>query len=119
MATNNDVRRIAMSFPEVTEGPDAHRYSVAGKHFTWLWRERIDPKKARVPNPDIIAVRVADDIDKQILIHGAPDKYFTEPHYDGYPAVLVRLAAIDLDELHELLLDAYRSRAPKRLLKDT
>ena len=63
-------------------------------------------------------MRVSGEEEKQALIAADPDKFFTEPHYNGYPAVLVRLAAIDEDELTELLTDAWRCAAPRRLVAE-
>ena len=88
------------------------------KGFAWVWQERVHPKKARVPNPDVLAVRVTDEAEKIELIASDPEKFFTEPHYDGYPAVLVRLAAVDIEELRELLTDAWRCMAPKKLVEE-
>jgi len=88
---------------------------VDGKQFVWLWHERIDPRRPRVPNPAVIAVRVANEFEKETLIEMDPRVFFTEPHYDGYPAILVRLTAIDLDLLRVILADGWRSRAPMRL----
>ena len=114
MATPEDVRRIALGLPETTEGPD-FGLLVDGKAFVWLWRERIDPKRARVPNPDVLAVRIAHESEKETLIEMDPAVFFTEPHYNGYPAILVRLPAIGTDLLAVLLTDAWRTTAPKRL----
>jgi hypothetical protein len=116
MATQDDVRRVALTLPETTEDATGFRFFVDGKQFVWLWNERVDPKRTRVPNPEVIAVRVATEFDKETLIEMDPRVFFTEPHYDGYPAILVRLPAIDLDLLRVVLTDAWRSRAPKRLL---
>jgi hypothetical protein len=116
VATHDDVRRIALGLPETTEDPDDFRFLVDGKAFIWLWRERIDPKRARVPNPDVLAVRVAHESEKETLIDMEPAVFFSEPHYDGYAAVLVRLPVIGLDLLEVVLTDGWRSRAPKRLL---
>jgi len=113
VANQRDVRKIALSLPETTEDPEGFRFSVKGKQFVWVWLERVDPKKARVPNPDVIAVRVADDLDKQVLLASDREVFFTEPHYDGYPAVLVRLSKIDRARLKEVLTNAWRSRAPR------
>lgn len=110
-----DVRRIALSLPETSEDPNGFRFFVKGKQFAWSWMQRTDPKKARVPNPDVIAVRVANDLEKQSLLGLDADKIFTESHYNGYPAVLVRLSAVDDDLLEDLLTDAWRCQAPKRL----
>jgi hypothetical protein len=118
MATQDDVRRIALSLPEATEDPDGFRFLVDGKAFVWSWLERIAPKRARVPNADVVAVRVGNEFEKESLIDMDPAVFFTERHYDGYPAVLVRLPAIGLDLLHVVLTDAWRLRAPKRLLAE-
>ena len=116
MASPDDVRRIALSLPEVTEGPDELRFAVDGKQFAWRWRERVDPRRARVPSPKVIAVRIASELDKGPLIEMDPAAFFTEPHYDGYAAILVRLEAIDEPMLRVILTDGWRTRAPRRLL---
>jgi len=114
MATQADVRRIALSLPEAKEEP-GFTFSVGGKGFAWPWRERVDPKKARVPNPDVIGVRVANELEKQALLSLDTDVFFTEPHYNGYPAVLVRIPAIEVDMLEKVLTDAWLCRASKKL----
>jgi len=120
MATQNDARRAALALPDTVEGDDRFAFSVMNKGkakgIAWVWMERIDPKKARVPNPDVLAIRVSDDAEKQALLAEDGDKFFTEPHYNGYPAILVRLAAIEPDELEELIIDAWRCMAPKALV---
>ena len=116
MASPADVRRIVLSLPETTEDPDGGRFFVNGKQIAWPWLERIDPKRARVPNPEVIAVRVANESEKEILIDMDPEVFFTEPHYAGYPAILIRLRAIDPDLLRKVLTDAWRLRAPRRLV---
>jgi hypothetical protein len=115
MVTPADVRRIVLSLPETTEDPDGGRFFVDGKQIAWPWLERIDPKRARVPNPDVIAVRVANESEKEVLIDMDPEVFFTEPHYAGYPAILIRLPAIDPVLLRKVLTDAWRLRAPRRL----
>ena len=65
--------------------------------------ERVEPKKPRVPRDDVLAVRVANQSEKEMLLKSDPATFFTEPHYNGFPAILVRLPAIDVDELAELL----------------
>jgi hypothetical protein len=70
-----------------------------------------------VPRPEVLAIRVGNAGEKQALLESDSEKFFTEPHYNGYPAVLVRLAAVDVDELRELLTDAWRCQAPKALVK--
>jgi hypothetical protein len=115
MPTQADVRRIALSFPEAIEERGRFAFSVAGKDFAWVWLERVDPKKPRIPNPEVIAVRVAGDVDKQVLLAMDREVFFTEPHYDGYPAVLVRLPNIDRALLRKVLREAWACRAPREL----
>jgi hypothetical protein len=119
MADQEDVRRIALSLPAASEAGDRFWFSVLNrgkqKGFVWAWNERIHPRKPRVPNPDVIAIRVADQLEKEALLASGQDKFFTEPHYDGFPAVLVRLPAIEVAELEELIIDAWRCQAPRAL----
>jgi hypothetical protein len=121
MATQADVRRLARTLPDTTEGEDRFGFSVRNgmkeKGFAWAWMERVEPKKPRVANAEVLAVRVANNAEKEMLIAADPEKFFTEPHYNGFPAVLVRLPAIDVDELAELLTDAWRCLAPRALVK--
>jgi hypothetical protein len=117
VATRQDVRRIALSLPDATVDEDGLNYRVNDRLFAWAWRERVDPKKARVPNPDVLVVRVGGDIDKQVLLASDTNAFFTEPHYDGYAAVLVRLPRIERARLKELVSEAYelvRAKAPRR-----
>jgi hypothetical protein len=120
MASQADVRRIALSFPESEEGDDRFAFSVRNKDklkgFAWVWMERIQPKKPRVANPAVLAVRVANEGQKEALISAEPRKFFTEPHYNGFPAVLVRLAEVNAKELRVLLEEAWRCQAPADLL---
>lgn len=122
MATQDDVRRIALSLPDTVEEERGFAFAVLnrGKHngFTWVWQERVLPKKPRVANPDVIAVRVADETEKALLLAADEDKYFTEPHYNGFPAILVRIPYIEIDELKELIIDAWRCQAPRLLVDD-
>jgi hypothetical protein len=119
MANQADVRRIALSLPQTQEESGHFAFSVLNKgkqkRFVWVWLERIDPKKPRVPQPDALAVRVASLAEKDRLIALDPTKYFTEPHYDGFPAVLVNLPAISVRELKPLIAEAWRCQAPKDL----
>ena len=116
MADLDDARRLALALPGVVESEDGWGFAVSGgKGFTWLWRERVHPKKPKVPNHEVIVVRTATLEDKDELI-AAEDACFTEPHYDGYKAVLVRLVDADEALLTELLTDSWRLAAPPRLL---
>ena len=87
------------------------------KGFAWVWMERVDPKKPRVANPGVVALRVADEGDKSALLAASTKKFFTEEHYNGFPAILVRLKAIGVRELGELIVDAWRCQAPRRLVE--
>lgn len=123
MATQADVRRIALALPGAEEDPGHFAFGVRSKGklkgFAWVWLERIAPKKARVPQPKVLALRVASLMDKEFLLELDAEKFFTEPHYNGFPAILVRLAAIDAIELEALLAGAWRCQAPKALVQAT
>ena len=111
MASVDDVRRIALSLPETTEKPSygTPGFRVKDKLFARM-REEGD-------EGDVLVVWVEDLGEKEALIAAAPKKFFTTPHYDGYPTVLVRCKAVGLKELRELLTEAWRVRAPTRLRK--
>jgi hypothetical protein len=113
VATQDDVRRICLALADTTEDDNGFRFFVAGKQFVWSWMERVEQKRPRVANPEVIAVRTADETAKQDLLALDRDVFFTEPHYDGYPAVLVRLPPIEPELLTVVLTDAWRSRAAK------
>ena len=120
MADQEDVRRIALALPDTTEAEDHFRFTVHNKGkqkgFVWAWNERVEPKKPRVPRPDVVAIRVLDRFDKEALLASDEDKFFTEPHYNGFPAILVRLPLIEVDELEELIFDGWRAQAPRALV---
>jgi hypothetical protein len=118
MVSPAEVRRIALKLPGV-EAVSDHSFAFGVrnkgklKKFVWTWMERVDPKKPRVPNPTVLAVRVQSLERKDELIAGKPATFFTEPHYDGFPAVLVRLAAIRPAALEKLIVEAWRTQASK------
>ena len=122
MATQADVRRIALTLPGTTEGTERFAFSVENKGkqkgFVWVWLERKDPKKARTPCPTVLAVRVRDQAEKATLLAGDPDVFFTEPHYNGFPAVLVRLPKVTRPLLRRLIVDAWRCQAPRKLVEE-
>jgi hypothetical protein len=124
VADQDDVRRIALSLPETAEDEDHFGFRVRNKaarsgtkQFAWAWNERVIPGKPRVPRPDVLAVRVAGQAEKEMLLAADAGKFFTEPHYNGFPAVLIRLAAVGEDELRELITDAWRCQAPRDLVR--
>jgi len=121
MADLSDVQRIALALPDTSLDDDRIAFSVTTKGkrkgIAWVWMERIHPKKARVPNLSVLAIRVRDLAEKDMLLAARPSALFTEPHYNGFPAVLIRLAAIDVDELEGLLGNAWRCQAPAALVR--
>jgi hypothetical protein len=106
MATEEDVRRIVASLPDTSEliSAGVPYFRVDRRGFAKLRRD-----------PDALVVWTAGQAEKEALISARPDTFFTTPHYDGADAVLVRLAAIDADELTELLVASWRLRAPDGL----
>lgn len=106
MASEDDVRRICLSLPETTEKPYERLpgFRVKDKLFARI-RE----------NPDALVVWRPDVGEKEALIASEPEKFFQIPHYEGHPAVLVRLEAVEVDELEELLTESWLLRAPVRL----
>ena len=121
MATQADVRKIAMGMPGTEEADSDFAFSVQNKNkrkgFAWVWKERVVPKKPRVPNHAVLAVRVANLGQKDALLAAEPKKFFTEPHYDGFPAVLVRLSEVTVRELRTLLEEAHRCMAPEAAVR--
>jgi hypothetical protein len=116
MSDQDDIRRIALSLPGAIQ--DGLGYRVNGEQFAWAYPEKVHPKKPRVPNPEVLCVRVADQDEKRMLLNADPTKLFTTDHYNGYPAVMVRLSRIDPDQLAALITDAWRTRFPNDLLKE-
>jgi hypothetical protein len=117
MADQDDVRRLALALPEVTEAPDSFHFYIGGKLFVWVYPERVHPKKSRVPNPDVIVARVSDLSEKEALLASDPTVFFNVAHYDGYKAVLVRLPVVSDATLAEVVTDAWRAVAPAALVK--
>ncbi len=121
MATWDDVRRIALALPETTERGsygDLPAWRVRDKSFVWerpLRRADLEALGDAAPDGPILGARVPDLGAKEALLADDPEVYFTVPHFDGYPAVLVRLDRIDVEELTELITEAWYARAPKRL----
>jgi len=109
------LRRIAGALPGAVDACSAERlvFNVNGKGFAWSFLERVHPKKPRAPSLEALAVRCPIER-KEMLIEAAPDIYFDDPHYRGYAAVLVRLAAIGEDELAAILADACALQAAKK-----
>lgn len=118
MADADDVRRLALALPEVEEIPsEGFDFRVGGKGFVWSWPERI-PGQRRVIRTDVAVLYVGDEAEKQALVLGEPDLFFTTPAYDGSPLVMLRLALVSLRRLEELVTDAWHMRAPADLRDD-
>ena len=115
MADADDVRRVALALPDVEEiDSDGFDFRVGGKGFVWSYPERL-PGQRRVIRTDIAVLFVGDEGEKQALLLGEPEVFFTAPGYDGWPLVMLRLAEVDLKRLSELVTDAWRMRAPRDL----
>jgi hypothetical protein len=118
VADAGDVRRLALALPHVAEiDSDGFDFRVGGKGFVWSYPERT-PGKPRVIRTDIAVLFVGDEAEKQALLLGEPDVFFTAPGYDGLPLVMLRLAQVTVDRLRELVTDAWRMRAPDELAGD-
>ncbi len=123
MATWDDVARIVGELPLTTE-QSPRDWRVGKKLLAWerpLRKADIDAlTRNRTPPPsgDILGVRVPDEGVKFALIADEPDVYFTTPHFDGYAAVLVKLAEIPVADLQELITEAWLTQAPKQLVKE-
>jgi hypothetical protein len=118
VADADDVRRLALALPHVAEiESDGFDFRVAGKGFIWSYPERT-PGKPRLIRTDIAVLFVGDEAEKQALLLGEPDVFFTTPGYDGFPLVMLRLTEVKVERLRELVTDAWRMRAPDALVGD-
>ena len=122
MATWDDVARLALALPETSEqiSRDLRQWRVKDKGFVWerpLRRADHDALGDSAPQGPILGARVEHLMAKEALLADDPDVYFTTPHFDGYPAILVQLENISVDDLRELVVEAWLVRAPKRLAK--
>lgn len=117
MLTQDDVRRIASLLPGAKEddgGRFGFHVEVKGKAkgFVWSWLKRVDPKKPRVVDDSVVAIRTPNLAARDLILAQNPSWAVDDPHYANYPAVVVRLAEIEPDELEDLLLEAWRTVAP-------
>jgi hypothetical protein len=120
MAGWDDVRQIALGLPETEEriSREARQWRVKAKGFVWerpLRRADLEALGERAPSGPILGARVEHVGAKEALLADNPAVYFTTPHFDGYPAILVCLDAIAVAELEELIVEAWLVQAPKRL----
>ncbi|WP_088318587.1 MmcQ/YjbR family DNA-binding protein [Kineosporia sp. R_H_3] len=118
MADADDVRRLARALPHVEEVPSAgFDFRVGGKGFVWSYPER-RPGRPREIRTDVAVLFVGDEDEKQALLLGEPERFFTAPGYGDVPLVMLRLGTVDVARLTELVTDAWRMRAPEHLAAD-
>ena len=111
MATADDVRVIASGLDDVVEiDSDGFDFRVGGRGFVWSYPERL-PGKPRVIRTDIAVLFVGDEAEKQALLKGEPEKFFTANGYEGWPLVMLHLDTVDRKRLKELIVDAWRMRS--------
>jgi len=119
----DDVRRLALALPDTSEGT-AHgntAWRVRDKLFVWerpLRSRDLEALGGAAPTGPVLGARVEHLVAKEALLADDPAVYFTTPHFDGYPAVLVALQRITAADLEELVVEAWLCRAPKRLARD-
>jgi hypothetical protein len=123
MASWDDVRRLALALPETSEGTSFGNtaWKVRDKLFVWerpLRKSDLEALGEAAPDGPILGARVEHLVAKEALLADDPAVFFTTPHFDGYPAVLVRLERIGPDDLEEVIVEAWLARAPKRLAKE-
>ena len=122
MATWDDVRRLALAMPEAieVESRGLAQWRVKDKLFVWerpLRRSDLAALGDGAPDGPILGARVEHLVAKEAVIADEPGVFFTTPHFDDYPAVLVRLDRIGLEDLDEVVVEAWLARAPKRLVQ--
>ena len=120
MATWDDVSRLALALPNVVEGSDTNglKWEVSRRYLAYerpVRRRDLEELGDAMPTGDLLGVLVPDLADKLGLIGSNPDVFFTMPRYAEYPAVLVRLERVSLEQLNEVLIEAWLVRAPQRL----
>jgi hypothetical protein len=111
MADADDVREIASALPGVVEiDSDGFDFRVDNKGFVWSYPERT-PGRPRVIRTDVAVLYVGDEAEKQALLRGEPELFFTAPGYEGWPLVMLRLPEVSLPRLKELVTDAWSMRS--------
>jgi hypothetical protein len=120
MASWDDVRRIALDLPETSERLSRGLASWQVRDKGFVWERPLRPADLRAlgddaPTGPILGARVERLVAKEALLADDPEVFFTTPHFDGYPAILVRLESISVEDLKEVIVEAWLARAPKRL----
>jgi len=121
VASWDDVRELALALPETSEvlSRELRQWRVKDKLFVWerpLRKSDLAALGDAAPDGPILGARVEHLVAKEALLADDPDLFFTTPHFDGYPAILVHLDRIGLEELREVVVEAWLVRAPKRLV---
>lgn len=123
MVSLDDVARIALDLPEVTEGfrHGNRTWAVGGKAFAWDRPfSKADIKRfgtTRPPDGPILATMVGDLAEKEAVLAANPEAFFTIPHFDNVPAVLIRLPVVTRRALGDAILDGWLACAPERLTR--
>ena len=122
MADWDDVRRLALALPETSERESRglRQWRVKDKLVVWerpLRRTDLEALGDAAPDGPVLGARVEHVGAKEALVADDPEVFFTTPHFDGYPAVLVRLDRIAVEDLDEVVVEAWLARAPARLVK--
>jgi hypothetical protein len=120
MASWDDVRRLALEMPEATEvvSRGLAQWRVKDKLFVWerpLRKSDLEALGDDAPEGPILGARVEHLVAKEAVIADDPSVFFTTPHFNGFPAVLVQLEKIGPDDLREVVVEAWLARAPKKL----
>ena len=123
MATWDDVRAIALRLPETTEHTSRGLAAWKVRDKGFVWERPLRPADLRAlgedaPTGPILGARVEHLMAKEALLADDPGVFFTTPHFDGYPAILVRLDRIAFEELEEVVVEAWLARAPRRLAQE-
>jgi hypothetical protein len=123
MASWDDVRRLALALPETNEQTrrEHAQWRVRDKLFVWerpLRKIDLEALGDSAPTGPILGARVEHEVAKQALLADDPNVFFTTPHFDGYPAILVQLDKIKVRDLEEVIVEAWLVRAPKRVARE-
>jgi hypothetical protein len=122
MPTLQDVRDFCQTLPGTEEGTGVQfsigvRRGSKLKGFCWVWLERPPAGGTRQPNESVVGLRVPELQAKEAILSTNPEWFQTDPHYDNYPAVLVILAKVPLDELHAMLIEAWKCQVSPTVVK--